>query len=337
MHPSQVLDLKADMYVRAGEIKWQQMVETQFELDTLESINTDGSRPDPVKARNGARIISDRLQREIHQAHCYYVSPEMSEIIAWAAAKFEEDDFFRIDEIPTAHGFTYFEKPLKMTDVRGRTMLINCVVWFPSIAKKEGFPEYPTITLVYFNDQSLTPDDIALTVMKEYDISPMGRWGLIGMQGLRDHFGVGPETLPPHPEKILQLEAEGDTPHEFTNILRLMHAYWLMLNQTISDVSEAHIPRAFSKRARRMEIPDRVTVVALRRYEGMHHGDTSVEWQYRWLVRGHWRWQHVSEHHPLAEPDPDGGHRARVWVRPHVKGPEDRPLHLTSKVYGLIR
>jgi hypothetical protein len=311
----------------------------QISADTIDSMNTDGSKPDREKARNGAAIIAERLQREIHQAHCYYIAPEMSDLIAWASTKFEDDDFFRLDEVPTAHGFAYFDKPLSMTDVRGKTMLINCVLWFPARAKRNGVP-YDVISLVYFNDHQHTPDDIAKELMAEGYVgpaSPMGRWGMIGMQAMREHAGLGPVAIPPHEAKILELEAEGATPHEFTNILRLMHAYWLMMNQTIADVSEAHIPRAFSKRARRMEIPDRVTVVALRRYEGVHHGDTSVEWQYRWLVRGHWRWQHVSEHHPLAEPDPDGGHRARVWIRPHVKGPEDRPLHLTEKVYGLIR
>lgn len=31
-------------------------------------------------------------------------------------------------------------------------------------------------------------------------------------------------------------------------------------------------------------------------------------------------------------------HPAQVlWVRPHVKGPEDKPFHLTDKVYALVR
>jgi hypothetical protein len=120
-------------------------------------------------------------------------------------------------------------------------------------------------------------------------------------------------------------------------MLRMLHAYWLLMNQTVTHLTEAEIPRAMAKRARRMEIPDRVTVVALRRIEGQHHGESDVDWQYRWLVRGHWRWQHVSEHHPAAERDPEGGFRARVWVRPHVKGPDDKPFHLTEKVYALVR
>lgn len=39
----------------------------------------------------------------------------------------------------------------------------------------------------------------------------------------------------------------------------------------------------------------------------------------------------------VPEPDGAGGWKARIWVRDHIKGPDDKPLVITDKVYGLIR
>lgn len=345
MHPSQALDKKADLYARTANPLFREVVATQVELDTR-SINTNGAMPQPEKARRGAEIIASRLGGELGKAHCYYVSPEMTDLVVWASMGLDETDAYRMDELPTERGFVYFEKPLVIMDVRGKQMLVNAVCWFPGEADaKDGRGRYPVTAMVYFNDARNTPDDIYtemhLGPNKDFQYrweEVMGGWGLIGIQGLSDGIRVGPQLLKVHDAAAWQeYEETGTMPQDFTNMLRLMHAYWLLLNQTVTHVSEAEIPRAMAKRARRMDIPDRVTIVALRRIEGTSHGETSVDWQYRWLVRGHWRWQHVSEHHPLAEPDPEGGFRARVWVRPHVKGPEDKPFHLTEKVYALMR
>lgn len=342
MHPSQALDKKADLLSRAMGEEFRAVVEEQVRLDTR-SVNTNGAKADPEKGKRGAMIVATQLAGMLKRSHCYYVAPEMTDLILWASLSLEDTDHFRMDELPTTHGFAYFEKPLPVADVRGKMMLANAVCWFPARAEQNG-AEYNVTAIVYFNDGRNTPDDIYKEMHKETPRQAqnservMGGWGMIGIQGLSDGIRVGPKTLPLMDDSyIKEIEEAGQSPHEFTNMLRMLHAYWLLMNQTVTHLSEAEVPRAMAKRARRMEIPDRVTIVALRRVEGQHHGESDVDWQYRWLVRGHWRWQHVSEHHPSAERDPEGGFRARVWVRPHVKGPEDKPFHLTEKVYALVR
>jgi hypothetical protein len=150
---------------------------------------------------------------------------------------------------------------------------------------------------------------------------------------------LGPKTVPPTPELRQLVESDGDEPHEFTVTPRYVHALWLMLNQTIVRPSLAEIPRATRRRAERRSIPPRVTVVQLRRYET--HADQPeeqlVDWQYRWIVRGHWRWQVCGPEHPLAQEILPGKWRARIWIAPYVKGPEDKPLHVSDKVYDLSR
>jgi hypothetical protein len=54
-------------------------------------------------------------------------------------------------------------------------------------------------------------------------------------------------------------------------------------------------------------------------------------------VRGHWRRQPCGPEHPLAEPDGHGGFVAIIYINPYIKGPEDKPLHLSNKVYDLAR
>lgn len=74
-----------------------------------------------------------------------------------------------------------------------------------------------------------------------------------------------------------------------------------------------------------------VEVVVLRRRENwqrVHEGDpTTRDWRCRWIVHGHWRHQFYAskdEHHD-------------IWIEDHVKGPEDKPLKTTTRVYAVNR
>lgn len=346
MHPAQVLDLKADLMVRSQDSTWIRALTIQIEEELLGSITgyydpprlttpteTRRTGPRAERAKRVAHSFARMTHDLVQEADAYYVSPEMTDLIAWASIGLDDTDRVRFDEIPTKTGFAYFEKPLEVMDIRGRKMLLNGVLWFPSTYDNGE----PCVCVMLFNDHVSTPDDIALELRRQGLSGPAGRWGMIGMQLLTEEMRIGPSTQPADQGTIDKLLAQQVQPHEYTNVIRLLHTYWMLLNQTVTKVSQSEIPRTFGRRARRKEIPDRVTVVALRRIEGHSHGETDVDWQYRWMVRGHWRWQHVSKEHPLAEPDGEGGYRARVWVRPHVKGPEDKPFHLTDKVYALVR
>lgn len=53
-------------------------------------------------------------------------------------------------------------------------------------------------------------------------------------------------------------------------------------------------------------------------------GSGSVEWQRRWMVRGHWRLQPYGPQKSLRKP---------IWIDPYVKGPEDKPLDVRPTVW----
>lgn len=333
MQPAQVLDLQSDMIARASVPGWRELMKMQFTEDLQDSI-IGGENP-----KKFASDIVEHITNVVGEASAFFVEGTMTDMITWAAAGLDSTDTFRFDEVPVERGFVYFENPLVIKEVRGRDMLIHAVLWTPIWNRENDSGDVVAGYAFYaFNDYRVRPDEIAKQLIADgYNIDRYGRWGFVGVFSAVDRQRVGPTTLGLTESKREEIIADGGQPHEFTNFTRLVHAYFLLLNQTIVDSYEAEIGRQYAKRAKRAGIPASVTVVRLRRIINTEaHGETEVEWHHQWIVRGHWRWQHVSKNHPLAEQYGDG-YRARVWVRPHVKGPEDKPLHVSEKVYALIR
>lgn len=110
----------------------------------------------------------------------------------------------------------------------------------------------------------------------------------------------------------------------------LAWTFFHMSMQTIASRESVKVPRAMGKRWRKMEMPKLVTVVQLRRKSSPtdHPGESNVDWQHRWIVRGHWR---------MAACGVGRTERRPTWVAAYVKGPDDKPLMQTNKVYDLIR
>lgn len=55
--------------------------------------------------------------------------------------------------------------------------------------------------------------------------------------------------------------------------------------------------------------------------------EPSIEWTHRWVVSGHWRnqWYPSTQSHSL------------IWIDPHVKGPEEKPIIYKDQVYAVER
>jgi hypothetical protein len=116
-----------------------------------------------------------------------------------------------------------------------------------------------------------------------------------------------------------------------SNHLRLTVAYWLLLGQRVTEVAEARVPRAAAKRAKRMALPGRVSVIQLRvidRPADETAGTSAVEWSHRWRVRGHYRtyWCGPGRTQPR-----------KLWVNDFEKGPRDKPLVVRPRVFDLSR
>jgi hypothetical protein len=149
---------------------------------------------------------------------------------------------------------------------------------------------------------------------------------------------LGPAWLNAKHHLISPLEAYGYIPQEFTNVNRVLHAFFLLLGQTVT-ASQSVIPsRPHRRRAQRAGLPQQVTVISLRNIvTERKEGESLVEWSHRWVVRPFWRWQVCGPDHQLAQEIEPGKWRARIWIAPFIKGPADKPLIISDKVYSVHR
>jgi hypothetical protein len=100
-------------------------------------------------------------------------------------------------------------------------------------------------------------------------------------------------------------------------------------------VTKREAPDRAARRRIAKERPDLgqpvVRVVRLRTAERQqeHRQDGEpVEWSCRWIVRGHWREQWFPK---LRKNQP-------IWITPHVKGPDDKPLRAPrATVFAVVR
>jgi hypothetical protein len=111
----------------------------------------------------------------------------------------------------------------------------------------------------------------------------------------------------------------------------LAHTLWAMLEEEIFVSSKFDARSKHLKMLRRANLTDKsVSVITLRHlnYVGYDSdGHRMIDWQFRWHSRGHYR--RITDKHT--------GEERLVWVRASIKGPQDKPLRETTKIYSLTR
>lgn len=306
------------------------------------------------------RAFTTREIKRLEMAEAFYVTKDMTQVIRWASQSLDESDAFRHDLWPTDFGFVFFEDALLHTEARGRKMTIKAMTW--GRVNQDG---HAGTYLVTYSNPHDPRDEIGLALV-EHDggayrdlTQALGPLHVSHLAFIPDGRGVGPATIKtsedddnwlPDPPSALPRAEVAENPDRDTLALLML------LNQTLTSVKEADLDRATRKRMARMNLPAKVTVVALRRTEGSRQvGESLVEWQHRWLVRMHWRWQPYgrpdsSHTHEMGEVFSEQGrlvrlcltagcdrHWERICIAPFVKGPEGLPFKQSTKVYNLAR
>jgi hypothetical protein len=379
VRPSELLDHKADLMVRLTDPLVKRAMREHMRLDQVHVAPFTPENDDAARAT--AAAVVENARASLPQAECFLVTEDMSLLVQSAAAGLEGTDRIDRTIVPTRSGLVRFVRPLPIRDIRDQTLLVSWLLWFPVLTMKSRHDQgEPTEAICYlmFNDRLTDPDDVELGTRRllagqvpwdpplerdpetgEWGPEPgwtaeqaaagvragmehFGRWAFIGSEIMFDGMRMGPPSVPPNEDLRNKLFAEGLEATEYTSSPRYLHALWLLLNQTITQKRPGEIERPARRRAERAQIPARVTVVELRRIRGKESEEPSlVEWSHRWIVRGFWRWQPVSDRHPLAQPNtgqtPSGDWVARIWIAGHVRGPADKPLVVTDKVYRLGR
>lgn len=219
-------------------------------------------------------------------------------------------------------------------------------------------------------NQLIKRDYIAVDKVQAENYAKMGRLQVNHFITMHDGERVGPPTHVPPQQLAAFAAGDLDLTSEVPNDHRVILAILLLLNQTVASVKEHEVERTVAKRARRMKFPARVTVVTLRRSEdnNRYAGESMVEWAHRWIVGHFWRWQPrgprngpgVAEHNHVTPNRADTtytvelsergsprilgcnvegceGISVRIFINDFFKGPEDKPLKQSDKVYALLR
>jgi hypothetical protein len=408
MKPTDALDIFSDFRVKAKDRLWQDVVREniaisnggKFMAGNLVNL-VDQLTKEKTERQENATIES--LARVGVSAECFFIKDEMTDLVLFASQKLDDTDLIDTELAPSDRGFAYFEKPIPLTDVRGRTMLINVITWEKGL-DKNGIAG---VSFSCWNDTAKTPDEFALEIIaktkgnKDYEsfVRRLGRfhWTLstsatngtiVGTKQLelseeqlkeirrstyKNSYGVvSTDNLTLEVadvvEKITKMtplernklskddatnlqnkmgfELLSDDEWENykqriitspTNITRILHAYWLLMSQTIVEKAKETGDRTQRRRLARESAPSEVVVIQFRKRKyynekGEETEDSKkIDWSHRWLVGGHWRWQ------PYKDPVSGGEIKKRIWISPYVKGPEDKPLVMKERVYVLAK
>ncbi len=305
----------------------------QFRTDTFRPYRFPGRVPEGWESR-----FLVGLARGLFTATTYQVTAEMCEI---AEAMYEqtatEVGHLQAPDVPSECGFLWLDRPFRRHGPDGHVLQVRAITWQPQSARRGG-TALPGVRVSFWSQWDIDPAGAEMyreaaekggTSQRTLDLAGplfLGFTIVVPFGGEFGRFtGLPGEPVPLH----------------------YAVAVWLLLGTEVAVASRGIVPRQARKRALRSIRQNEVSVVTLRRaagHPGGEHAYREVDWSCRWLVRGFWRhlegYGSVGHFHE-AQGDGRGqclGCGARVtWVRPHVKGPDGRPLKASRKVYRLSR
>jgi hypothetical protein len=273
----------------------------------------------------------DGMIREgLGRADPYWVAPDICELLeatspslpAWTLTE---------AQLPGSVGFVWFGRPIRMEDLHGAvgTSIADdlCgVLWLRRDLMRPGDTRrVPAIVLTFFGHlrawPGMPPNALHRVVPVALWWWPFGESHAAAARQVTDDDGAPPPGEVHNPYHLRRLAVLG--------------ALWAFLGQRLLVTNSEGLDRAARRRIERGR-PDLraplVRVVTLRRREaagGAEAGGTAVDWSCRWVVRGHWRQQACGPAHAERRP---------LWVLPHVKGPEGKPLKVPrATVFAVVR
>lgn len=308
------------------------------------SSSEDSPLPDP--AGYAEYWGPDAALRALSVAETYYVHPDMQAFAQMAAENFPDDEVIMKEDQPSEAGFMFLPARYRLLEMNGRLLIIHAILWVNH-----------KIWLI--NDKLDMEDQINISLMSEHPmeayratVNMVGRWDIMGM--INFNFGepmptkfrwsgavFDPSarvftTMDPEQKNVVLMSdhfIDLQSPNQGSDsILTFLLAVWRLMQQTLTDVTEADdIPRPDRRRAQKQHVPTKVTIIRLRRSAYHGHG-TGESINYRTIVRGHWRRVWCGPRN-----EPDKRYRRAVYVHPHFRGPEDAPLIIRDRVNALVR
>jgi hypothetical protein len=266
----------------------------------------------------------------------YYVDPMICDLMTGSVKDFP-DIKVRDLLIPATSGWIHFAVPLVLSGpTLGPSVGIKGFSWSLWQATDQ---EDEMISAIDPSRATEVTVDIYLDDVN-YSLPRMG-WQIRMMMDESWSTPIGAFTLPfvegmnPWAHDIRRFETPDDIPEGALEIGRETRRYFMaflaFIEQTLITVSDGRPDRATRRRLQKWFHEDPIIkVVKLRRSESARSPDPSNagDWAFQWLVSGHWRrqWYPASNRHKP------------IWISPHVKGPENKPLKRASiQLYSVER
>lgn len=258
------------------------------------------------------------MEDTFRRAELYWVSPEMTEVIATLAPSIPDT----VPQPPVPDAFVMFAKSVPGTDAdTGNTIFTSAFLWGtinmyrigPCIAAETY--AWRDLVAVYRGMDERDQDSFRRILPTRLMPTGGSEWPLTAMTSEFNTIPVEDDTM-----KTSILEDR-----------RLLSTFWALASQKIVIESrERPGGRAAARQAAREgRVLDEVRVIRLR--EPTSHTATgtsgSIEYSHRWLVGAHWRNQWY----------PKKGQHAPKLIEAYVKGPEDKPLKVRETVRALVR
>lgn len=261
--------------------------------------------------------------RAVKEAALYRVSDDVSTIIQASAAGFDASDVWDATRAPTPCGLARFDKPIPLTNLQGVQNKVHWILWGP----------VPGGTMLFMFNDHADPDEMAEQYLQSThpniirNLARVGPWGAVAGMVIQNGQALGEHLLTPSSDHIADAALNGSPVFDSSNAARFVHALWLMTDQAFTEVALEKPGPVLKKEARRRGLRARISVIQLwNKNTERQPGESTVQYSCRWLTRGHWRWHRHGPGLTLTK---------RILILPHVKGPADKPLVISKKVYDI--
>lgn len=307
------------------QIEWASFWTSDYGIELYLSLGRAiGSKRAEKGERDPQGIVEGRQEQHIIEmapllnGECFYWSRDIIDLITVAANSLPDSWFLMKQHMPATSGFFWLAKEPQIgyKGIRGYGWTLLTAkgdVGSIHIPKQDGsIPDFNLVALITFVDNPDFPQPIPC--LSHIDVGQsLSDWRL--------------RTS----DYAVSINAD---PSDFVNdyySLRLFASMLSFIQQRIL-VTSRHIPsRATRKRAESSSrnADAEINVIKLRRvvYHAHKGEGVPIEWNCQWVVSGHWRDQWY----------PSMRRNEPIWIRPYIKGPEDKPLVNPGKLFAVVR
>lgn len=333
--PAHALDVQLDLFrYYTKDTYGRRYADTILQATMVDDDGHDLERP-----IEGMGIM---LHEKILIGETYAVAEEIIDVLEHGAETIPEF-VLELSDIPAPAGFVWLERPIVFPDRHDRTLVVRAFGWH--VTKLRG---------------NLEEDRSAIAEIAEVSPALAVAAELARREG-REVMCCVVWTDPTDERDHLHAKYAEESMHDVTraphDLMSMIVGFWEIGRSEWYDLSSERFGKLVLTFLRFIEEPwvdyrqmvphrhQRKRAVRTRRAEPQVHvvqlrralsrggksgrgGGPPVEWDHRWLVRGHWRNQACG---------PGRKDRRPRYIPEHIKGPEDKPLVVHDKIFSVDR